>query len=465
MTLRLRTFGAVYLERDRTPLGGAHTQRRRLALLAYLAAADRTPVTRDKLIALLWPESDEGSGRHALSQLVYAIRRDLGAEAISAEKETVALNHEVIASDVHAFDEALRAGKLEEAARELRGPFLDGFHIDDAPELERWMEEERSRRGVACARTFERLADEAERRGDRHAAVDWWRHRAALTPTDGRATLHLMRALAAAGDRAGAVQAARVYDTLIREELEAEPDRAVTVLAEELRRAPEVEQRLEHGASADVGKAPSLPLAASGAADTPCPEDDAAAAPPTAPRERAARRAWRWPLAVAAAIALLLALASRERSPDVAAASPGVSSASSPARVVVGDLTGPDTVLALAVREALRAELSNASGVVLASELGMREARSLMRIPAESALRPPRLLDVATRSGAHVAIAGSVVPIGGGAQILLDLLDPSSGRTLATLAERSRDDATLMAAVERLGRGLRAAISRTPPPP
>ena len=53
MTLKLQTFGAVYLERDNVPLAGVHTQRRRLALLAYLAASERAVITRQKLIAML----------------------------------------------------------------------------------------------------------------------------------------------------------------------------------------------------------------------------------------------------------------------------------------------------------------------------------------------------------------------------------------------------------------------------
>ena len=108
MTLRLRTFGAVYLERDGTPLGAAHSQRRRLALLAFLAATEKAPIAREKLIALLWPESDESSGRHSLSQLLYALRHDLGADALVVDSETVRLNPDVIASDVHADRPTLR---------------------------------------------------------------------------------------------------------------------------------------------------------------------------------------------------------------------------------------------------------------------------------------------------------------------------------------------------------------------
>src|SRR5262245_7021734 len=56
--LRLRTFGGLTLARGSEDLTGAVTQRRRLALLALLAASGPAGMSRDKLLAYLWPESD-----------------------------------------------------------------------------------------------------------------------------------------------------------------------------------------------------------------------------------------------------------------------------------------------------------------------------------------------------------------------------------------------------------------------
>jgi tetratricopeptide (TPR) repeat protein len=130
--------------------------------------------------------------------------------------------------------------------------------------------------------------------------------------------------------------------------------------------------------------------------------------------------------------------------------------------VVIGDLDGPDSVLALAVREALRAELANTKGVLLTSDLGMRELKGLMRLHRDSALRPPHLLALATRSGANLAVAGSVVPVGAGAQIVLDLLDPASGKTIRSFAERPADGRATLVAVGRIARSIGTAVSRTP---
>ena len=442
MTLRLRTFGAVYLERDQAPLGGAHSQKRRLALLAYLAAAGGAAITREKLIALLWPESDESSGRHSLSQLLYSLRHDIGADAIVMDAETVRLNSAVLASDVHAFDEAMRLGKLEEALVEYRGAFLDGFHVDDAPELNRWIDEECGRRAHACGRALDRLADSAEKSRDWHRAVDWLRRRCTVDPLDSRSTVRLMQALVAIGDREGALRVARVHETLVRQELETEPDRAVTQLADELRRA-----------------APAAPIVTSPNA-APVAERVSAIAPPApAPSRTPHTKRWsalRWGLAVAGVAAAGVLLVTRPgRNPPPADAGGAPS-----ATVVVGDFEGPDSVLALAVREALRAELVNTRGVLLTSDAGIRDLKTLMRLPRDSALRAPQLLALATRSGAHVAVTGSVVPVGTGAQIVLELLDPRSGTPVRTFAERPVEAAGILPAVERIGRSIGAAISR-----
>ena len=70
----------------------------------------------------------------------------------------------------------------------------------------------------------------------------------------------------------------------------------------------------------------------------------------------------------------------------------GTPGAGASATVVIGDLGGADSLLALAVREALRAELVNTSGVLVTSDMGIRELKTLMRLPADASLGRPELL-------------------------------------------------------------------------
>ena len=458
MTLRLRTFGAVYLERDGTPLGGAHSQRRRLALLAYLAAADREVIAREKLIAYLWPESDEASGRHSLSQLLYALRHDLGPEAIVVTPDTVRLDPAVVQSDTYSFDDALRHGRLEGAVAEYRGAFLNDFHLEGAPALNRWIDEERDRRAQGCARALDRLADAAMAARDWHRAVEWLRRRVALYPTDSRTTLRLMQSLAAIGDRDGAVRVGRIYEMLVRDELEAEPDAGVVQLGEELRRGGAVSPPAVPDVRQDRSPPPVVP------ADLAPTEPMVIEARTPAAGTRIGRRLFDAPrrgwlrAGAGAALAAIILFAVPRGVPANDSATPRDASAT----VVIGDLDGPDSVLSLAVREALRAELSNSRGVLLTSDLGIRELKTLMRIPTAAPLRPPQLLSLATRSGAHVAVAGSVLPVGSGAQIVLELFDPGSGRSIRTFAERPVDGPAILSSVERIARSIGVAVSRAP---
>src|SRR2546425_9080433 len=87
--LHLKTFGGLSVAVDGSPVTGAAVQRKTLALLALLATT-KQGVSRDKLIAYLWPESDAAHGRNLLKQACYALRRDLRSEEHTSELQSLA---------------------------------------------------------------------------------------------------------------------------------------------------------------------------------------------------------------------------------------------------------------------------------------------------------------------------------------------------------------------------------------
>src|SRR5262245_25953612 len=209
--LRLNTFGGLTLARGTEDLTGAATQRRRLALLVLLAVAGSAGMSRDKLLAYLWPESDLERARHVLNQLLYAQRQQVGDDLFLGRK-TLRLNWGLITSDVGEFERALDAGDLATAAGLYAGPFLDGFFVKEAPEFERWVEEQRARLAQRALESMRALAETAERTGDGGIAVQWWRRAAATDPFDARVALRLVTALGVAGDRPGALREASRYE-------------------------------------------------------------------------------------------------------------------------------------------------------------------------------------------------------------------------------------------------------------
>jgi serine/threonine-protein kinase len=227
------TLGGLFVH----PAGDLRTrlvsQRRRLAVLALLAAAAERGLSREKLLGYLWPDTEEEKARRVLSQAVYGLRQDLAAEAVLGTND-LRLNPEVIASDLAEFRSAVGSERLEAAAAAYGGPFADAFYLPGAPEFDRWVEEERGVLARQYGEVLDRLARAADARPDRRAAVTWWRRLAAHDPLSSAGALGLMQASAAAGDREGALQHARVHEALVREELGVPPSREVASLARAL---------------------------------------------------------------------------------------------------------------------------------------------------------------------------------------------------------------------------------------
>ena len=208
--LRLTTFGGVGIRGADTGVantGELPVSRRALALLVLVAASHATGISRDKVLALLWAESDDEHARNALRQTLHTLRRELHAPELLLAGDSLRLNPQVIATDIGEFDAARTAGRREEAINLYAGPFLDGFHVGGAPEFERWGEESREARRAQIAGLLEGLAREAAGEGRTAAAAAWWRRLAAMEPFNSGYALALMEALVAAGDRAGSLRA------------------------------------------------------------------------------------------------------------------------------------------------------------------------------------------------------------------------------------------------------------------
>jgi len=227
-------------------------------------------MSRERLLGILWPDRDEERGRHALAQTVYSLRGDLRNDAAVAGGAELRLEPSEITSDIGDFAAALSAGDHEAAVRLYTGPFLDGFYLSDAPEFERWVEAERARLAGSVVRMLEQLAESSEKAGRRDEAMHRWRRLCELEPFRGKYAAAYMSALAATGDKAGALAHARAHAAVLQRELDAAPELEVTRLVDRLRAeaptagptrdaAPRAaEERLE--AATSPGGQPALPV-------------------------------------------------------------------------------------------------------------------------------------------------------------------------------------------------------------
>src|SRR5690348_4118737 len=127
--LRLQSLGGLSITALHGSLADVATRRHALAFLALMAAAGDNGMSRERIMALLWPEADEAHARNNLKQLSFAIRRGLNAKLLASISPNLKLDFFVMSADVEDFGRALASGNLELAAELYAGPFLDGFHL------------------------------------------------------------------------------------------------------------------------------------------------------------------------------------------------------------------------------------------------------------------------------------------------------------------------------------------------
>jgi DNA-binding SARP family transcriptional activator len=401
----LRLFGGLTLNGPAAVAGGRVMQRRRLAVLAILAVAGPRGTGRDRLLGLLWPESDTDAARHLLADCVYVLRQALGADAVIGARDAIRLNPALVWSDVAAFEVALAAGDLEGAAGLYAGPLLDGVPLSGSPEMEHWLDAERERLARRHADALRALADEREAGADPAGAVVWLRRLAAADPFDTAVAAHLVRALAAAGDPASALRHARLHEVLLREELEVEPGPELAAAVAEARAS---------GASPSRAPAPPADAAearASGASLSPGPAPPAdaarvAAVPDAAPRRyRRADSGRTAAILLAAVFVMLAALAARmtlDRPPATAVAGGPEAVAVLP---FVARGTGTDPVLA-AVHVLLATRIDGSHDLIVLDPNAVAA-----RLPG-GRVTPERAAALAARLGASSIILGYAVLAG-----------------------------------------------------
>lgn len=393
--IRVSVFGGLSVRDDSgDPLAGAAAQPRRMAILALLARAGQRGFSREKLLALLWPDAEDDRGSKALAQAIYALRKDLGSDEVIAGITELRLDPSLVSSDVGEFAAAVSRGDDDRVVELYTGPFLDGFHLPNAHDFTRWVEVERAALAADHSRSLESVARRHRGAGEARASVAAWRKLAALEPLNARVAVGLMDALAADGDRAGAIQHARIYEALIEQELDLPPDAEVIAFADRLRRHAE----------APAVATPVAPLEAppTGLLDSPQPSEPVASS--QMPATIVPRRRWAW--GAAAVVILGGAFATRT------IWSSGASAASRDARAVlaIGHVAsfGADSAqnsLAAPVADLLTTSLARVRGIRVVSHGRMLE---LMRALGNEKSDTSGFIEAARRAGATEVIDGTL---------------------------------------------------------
>lgn len=208
--------------------------RKHIALLVYLGLTPNNTRTRDHLVGVFWPEKAEERARHSLNEALRRLRQSLGAGRFISGTDVVTLSPANLEIDAVEFERTVSTDPAR-AASLLRGEFLEGFTLSDAPEFDQWALRERRRFHEKGAPVF---VAEAERflAASRFAdAQDCARRALGLHAYCEPAVGVLMRVLALDADPAGALAAYHEFVRTLQEDLGEGPSRELQELSERIR--------------------------------------------------------------------------------------------------------------------------------------------------------------------------------------------------------------------------------------
>jgi eukaryotic-like serine/threonine-protein kinase len=469
--VQLRTLGRLELvSGEATALHVLAAQPKPLALLAYLALAKpRGQHSRDSLLALFWPELGDDEARRALRQALHRVRYHVGDELLRSEREgQIGIADDGGWCDAIAFEQALEAGQDEQALSLYHGSFLDGVFVSDAsPDFEQWVDLTRTRLRECAATAAGKLADQAKRAGDRAAEARWAMQACQLAPEDEVRVRALMTALASSGDRVGALRAFKSFEERMEREYGAEPANSTAALAASIRTAPALEDAVVDDASdgtvfdaSPVAIAPAPAQVRDIPASTPTTDltpslAPATASPATASPAPGRLARWRWRVVgmALAALVVAVALVARYRA----------STASSVDRLLVADFHNHtrDSLLAGAITEAMRADLSQSRRTLVMSRAQVQAVLEHMRRPTGEITSEPVIREVAERYGVKAFVTGDVASLGSGYSVSAELIAVKSGETLVSVREDASDSSKLLSVVDRVSDRLRRGIGES----
>lgn len=213
--------------------------RKAFALLVYLAVEGGMQ-PRERLAALLWPESSSSRARATLRNSLHQLRTALpDGGFLHVERDALGFNFEanvlLDVQEVATVSRQLADGpsieNLQAALEHYRGDFLEGFSLGDAPAFDDWASIQRERWHRRLDALFDALSEAQFERGRVRAALETTRRWLAHNELNEIAYRRLMRLYAAAGRRAAALQAYETCRELLASELGVEPAAETWALA------------------------------------------------------------------------------------------------------------------------------------------------------------------------------------------------------------------------------------------
>lgn len=240
--LQLRLLGGFELTRADDGSRLQPPPKKSRAMLAYLALTP-TGASREKMAALLWPDSGEEQARASLRQALAGLRRLLGEPGddhdgggLRTTGGELTLDAAPIAVDALQLASLIGEGgrtQLEAAARLCKGPLLDGLDVQADP-FDEWLTAERSRLSALASMGLSALLELQIASGDLDEAAETSARLLACAPLREDTHRSVMRMHLGGGRFNDALEQYAQCERLLRAELGIGPDPETVALRDEV---------------------------------------------------------------------------------------------------------------------------------------------------------------------------------------------------------------------------------------
>lgn len=203
-------------------------ERKPLAVLSFLALEG--PTSRSRMAGLLWPETQEGTARNNLVQLLRRMKQTYGENLVRLS-DPLELGPQVRV-ELPLWFAGTAVGA--DASPLLAGDLLDDVDFDGMPDLEDWLLAQRERVDAARTAALVKAAQQFEAEAQWAEAIGVTQALLAQNALSEDHYRRLMRLQYLSNDRTAALQTYQRCRQMLWQELRVEPMPVTTILAQEI---------------------------------------------------------------------------------------------------------------------------------------------------------------------------------------------------------------------------------------